>query len=140
SGAASPPGIPAVLLIADTSSAERLISAPPITVVQMGDRTSLPEVGAEFNGSGAEVGAVSTVTRDGSSYTFSLILGRNSEAAVREVFAPFASALEQNKAPEFLPLIVSEARAKSVPLALRENTYSSTAKLTLDGGGLAPLY
>jgi hypothetical protein len=93
SAAAPKPGAMALVLIADTSSTDRLISAPPITVLQMGERTSLPDVGAEFSGSGADVGAVSTVTREGSLYTFTMIVGRSGEAGVKEVSAPFASAL-----------------------------------------------
>lgn len=52
----------------------------------------LPEVGGEFTGAGADIGAVSTVTRDNDVYHFNFQLGRNDGKSVQSVLAPLTLA------------------------------------------------
>lgn len=106
------------------------------TVFTMDDRSSLPAVGGEFTGSGADVGATSTIARDGDSYQFTIYVGRNSRDAVASVFAPLARAFAKlpSEAVVSLPLwtsILNEGRSE--PISLNDNVYSVSWKFTLVG-------
>ncbi len=133
---------PARVFLAASSTGADLpdTSGQPI-VITMGDRRSLPQIGAEFTGGRADVGATSTVTRDDKGYTFTVFVGRNDEDFVQSVSAPFARALTlRGVSPDALPEATAKYRAEPRPLALTRNEYQSSFQVPAEPGTQLHIY
>jgi hypothetical protein len=72
----------------------------------MENERSLPEVGANFNGSSVQVGATSTVQRDGQSFKFSVSVDLNKNV-FGKFFAPFIWAMEKAESPAQITKIMN---------------------------------
>lgn len=87
------------------------------TLKKNGDR--LPEVGGEFTGGGADVGATSVVTRDNDQYHFTIQMGRNDSKVVQSVVAPLTLAFaklgsDQVLKPSALSSVLKEVQSYEI--------------------------
>lgn len=129
---AAPPAMGPVRLVAALSKPDQRteVASWPY-MVKMDGRSSLPAVGGEFTGSKADVGATSTLERDGSGYRFTIYVGRNNKDAVIAIYAPFAVALGKVSSPNELAKSIPEFR--SSPLLLDDNSFRVTREFKLEG-------